>query len=140
MIILAVMKRIALLLLNFICILFACESGSGKTFKAAENGLDAGREFVDACLKGDFAKAGFYMLPNEKNTALIRSTEVAYREKDKEGRQELRLSSINIKEVSEPNDSTVIVYYSNSSDTTARKAVVRKVNNIWLVDYQKTFQ
>jgi len=32
----------------------------------AENSFDAGREFIDGTLKGDFQKASFYMLADEK--------------------------------------------------------------------------
>lgn len=114
----------------------ACSSPA-KNFTPAENGLDAGREFIDACLKGDFSKAAFYMLDDDKNKQLLLTVEAAYREKDKEGRQELRSASINIKEVSEPNDSTVILYHSNSLDTTSKQTIIVKRNNIWLVNFQQ---
>ena len=118
-------------------LIFACSSPT-KNFTPAENGLDAGREFIDACLKGDFSKASFYMVDDEKNKQLLLNVEAAYREKDKEGRQELRLASINIKEVSEPNDSTVILYHSNSLDTSAKQTIVIKRNNSWLVNFKQS--
>lgn len=118
-------------------LIFACSSPT-KNFTPAENGLDAGREFIDACLKGDFSKASFYMVDDEKNKLLLLNVEAAYREKDKEGRQELRLASINIKEVSEPNDSTVILYHSNSLDTSAKQTIVIKRNNSWLVNFKQS--
>lgn len=117
-------------------LLVACSSPA-KNFTPAENGLDAGREFIDACLKGDFSRAAFYMVDDEKNKQLLLNVEAAYREKDKEGRQELRLASINIKEVSEPNDSTVLLYHSNSLDTSSKQTIIVKRNNIWLVDFKK---
>ncbi|MDP1971613.1 hypothetical protein [Sediminibacterium sp.] len=118
-------------------LIFACSSPT-KNFTPAENGLDAGREFIDACLKGDFSKASFYMVDDEKNKLLLLNVEAAYREKDKEGRQELRFASINIKEVSEPNDSTVILYHSNSLDTSAKQTIVIKRNNSWLVNFKQS--
>ncbi len=139
MINLAVMKRILFLSSYLFFLLVACTSAT-KNYLAAENGLDAGREFIDACLKGDFSKANFYLIPEQQNTALLKTTEAEYRQKDKEGRQQLRTASINIKEVIEPNDSTVILQYSNSLDTTTHKSVIIKRNNQWMVDYKKSFQ
>ena len=93
--------------LNHILIGIAITLASCSTASAplvpAENGLDAGREFINACLKGDFERAAFYMVESNENKALLNQIETTYREKDKEGRQELRTASINIREVSEPN-------------------------------------
>jgi hypothetical protein len=115
----------------------ACSSPK-TNFTPAENGLDAGREFIDACLKGDFSKADFYMISDEKNKQLLSIIEASYREKDKEGRQELRSASINIKEVAEPNDSTVVLYHSNSLDTSAKQTIILKRNNSWQVDLKQS--
>lgn len=115
----------------------ACSSPK-TNFTPAENGLDAGREFIDACLKGDFSKANFYMISDEKNKQLLSIIEASYREKDKEGRQELRSASINIKEVAEPNDSTVVLYHSNSLDTSAKQTIIVKRNNSWQVDLKQS--
>ncbi|MEO0066170.1 MAG: hypothetical protein RI983_1496 [Bacteroidota bacterium] len=124
--------------LNHILIGIAITLASCSTASAplvpAENGLDAGREFINACLKGDFERAAFYMVESNENKALLNQIETTYREKDKEGRQELRTASINIREVSEPNDSTVILSHSNSLDTTGKKTIVIKQNNRWLVN------
>jgi hypothetical protein len=139
MINLALMKRILFLSASIFFLLVAC-TNSMKNYTAAENGLDASREFIDACLKGDFLKANFHLLADQQNTALLKTTEAEYREKDKEGRQQLRTASINIKEVTEPNDSIVILQYSNSLDTITHKSVVVKRNNQWLVDYKQSFQ
>ncbi len=117
--------------------LVSCSTASAP-LDPAENGLDAGREFIDACLKGDFERASFYMLDTKENKAILDNIEKEYREKDKEGRQELRTASINIKEVSEPNDSTVLMYHSTSLDTTGKKTIIIKQNNRWLVNLNLT--
>ncbi|MDP3394058.1 hypothetical protein [Sediminibacterium sp.] len=129
--------KISTALKGLMFLLIAACSSPTKNFTPAENGLDAGREFIDACLKGDFSRAAFYMVDDEKNKQLLLTKESAYRERDKEGRQELRLASINIKEVSEPNDSTVILYHSNSLDTSSKQTIIVKRNNIWLVDFKQ---
>lgn len=132
------MMKMSTVWIGSLLLLIAACSSPSKNFTPAENGLDAGREFIDACLKGDFSKASFYMVDDEKNKQLLLNVEAAYREKDKEGRQELRLASINIKEVSEPNDSTVILYHSNSLDTSAKQTIVIKRNNSWLVNFKQS--
>lgn len=131
------MKRLKQMMGMSVCLILACSSPK-KDYLPAENGLDAGREYIDACLKGDFSKAAFYMIPDASNKAILDSIEAAYREKDKEGRQELRLASINIKEVVEPNDSTVVILHSNSLDTVSVKTIIVKRNNIWLVDVKQS--
>ncbi|MEI6265496.1 MAG: hypothetical protein WCP74_10330 [Sphingobacteriia bacterium] len=133
------MNRKHCILLGLIVFLFSCSSKQ-QSFMPAENGLDAGREFIDGCLKGDFIKAHFYLLPDESNEQLLKTTEASYREKDKEGRQELRTSSINIQSVQEPNDSTVTLHYSLSSDTTSKALYIIKREANWLVDYKKSFK
>lgn len=106
----------------------------------AESGLDAGREFLEACNKGDFGRAAFYMLPDNSNEAYLKNAETAYRKRDKEERQQLRTASINIRSVSEPTDSTVLLQYSNSSDTLSKTLSMIRRNNQWMVDYKKSFQ
>ncbi|WP_026751566.1 DUF4878 domain-containing protein [Sediminibacterium sp. C3] len=126
--------------LTGISLMLASCSTTSAPMVPAENGLDAGREFIDACLKGDFERASFYMLDSKENKAILENIEKEYREKDKEGRQELRTASINIKEVSEPNDSTVLMYHSTSLDTTGKKTIIIKQNNRWLVNLNQPKQ
>jgi hypothetical protein len=139
MITLAIMKRWKIVLSVSLFIFASCKSTKNEMLPA-ENGLDAGREFIDGCLKGDFTKANFYMLQDEVNTQFLKSTEAAFRERDKEGRQELRLASINIKNVTEPNYTTVELLYSNSYDTSQQKLIIIQQNKKWFVDYKKSFK
>jgi len=46
-----------------------------------KNDLDAGREFLDGCLKGNFDKAAFYMLPGAENTKALHTIENNYHKK-----------------------------------------------------------
>lgn len=105
----------------------------------AENALDAGREFIDACLKGDFSKAKFYMLDDSTNSGHLNRAETKFRNLDKEGRQQLRTASINISEVSDIDTTQTIIYYSNSFDQQPLKIKVIKQKEEWLVDFKYTF-
>ena len=125
----------------FICftiLFFACTNKQTE-YQNAENALDAGREYIQSCLQGDFSKAKFYLFPNEKNIRMLKEIEEVYRQKDKEGRQQLRLASININEVKENGQTTSSIMYSNSFDKIPHTIYVLKQNNRWLVDISNAF-
>jgi len=126
------------LLLSLCVLLLAC-SQTTNTYPVAENALDAGREFIDACLKGDFAKARWYMMNDSTNQGHLQRAEAKFRTYDKEGRQQLRTASINISEVSDVDTVTSIIYYSNSFDQQPLKVKVVKQDEKWLVDFKYTF-
>ncbi|MFP5042594.1 hypothetical protein [Parasediminibacterium sp. JCM 36343] len=125
-----------------LCIAFLIISACGNPtsdYKDATNALDAGRGFIDACLKGDFIKAGFYMVQDEQNKKYLAQIETQYREKGREGRQQYREASINIAEVDEVTESMTIINYSNSYDKIGHKVKVMLQNGRWLVDFKYTF-
>ncbi|MEY2902946.1 MAG: hypothetical protein RLY89_2052 [Bacteroidota bacterium] len=126
----------------FYCLIFvlACSCSSKQAvLLPAENAFDAGREFIDANLKGDFQKAAFYMVADEKNKEFLAVAEKEYRQKDKEGRQELRTASINLEKVEDLDQAQSIIYFSNSFDKKPQKIKVIKTNQGWLVDYKFSF-
>lgn len=124
------------ILFAILFLLSAC-AGKEKTYVKATDALDAGREYINACMEGDFDRAAFYMVPDEKNRAALQGIENSYREKDKEGRQQLRGASININEVKNNSDSTAEIRYNNSFDKQPRTVFVVKQNGSWLVDARK---
>ena len=127
-----------LLLFSFLC-LAACTTPTANITKA-ENAFDAGREFIDGTLKGDFKKSAFYMLQDSSNQQLLSVEEKEYRLKDKEGRQQLRTASINIQSVEDIDSTTSIIHYNNSFDKISHQLKVVKVNNTWGVDLKYSFQ
>jgi hypothetical protein len=118
------------------CVAFSCNE---KHYTKAENALDAGREFIDGCLKGDFDKASYYMLQDDKNKSLLLQQKRNYDAKSKEEKQEYNSASIIIYEDATINDSTHIINYQNSYDKVGRKVKVISKNNTWLVDFKYTF-
>jgi len=56
-------------LILIVALFFSC--GNNSEYPKAENALDAGREFIAACLKGDFKRANVYMLHNSANEQLL---------------------------------------------------------------------
>ena len=108
-------------------------------YKDADNAIDAGREFIDACLKGDFVKASFYMIQDDTNKQDLARIEKLYRDKDRDGRRQYREASINIAEIANPTESITIINYSNSFDRVGHKIKVIQQGNKWLVDFKYTF-
>ncbi len=127
------LKKITIILLG---ITVGCANPT-KKYLPAENGLDAGRQFIEASKNGDFNQAEFYLLKDAANSAILKVEENIYREKDKEGRQAMKLSSINIKSVQDVNDSTVKMEYYYSSDTVVHQLWILQKNKTWLVDLTK---
>lgn len=130
------MQRIFLFILLLV---FACNAEKPNYIKA-ENAFDAGREFIDGTLKGDFKKSAFYMLPDSVNMQFLSVLEKDFRLKDKEGRQQLRTASINILQVEDIDSLTSIIHYQNSFEKTAQTVKVVKQSNNWFVDYKYSFQ
>ncbi len=102
-----------------------------QSLSPADNALDAGREFIDAQLKGDFERAAFYMLDDAKQQAWLKTEEENYRKLDRGGRQQSREASINIASVQEKHVDTTLIQYSYSFDTTPKTLMVIKVNQEW---------
>ena len=108
-------------------------------YKPATTALEGGREFIDACLKGDFEKAAFYMIEDSTNTSNLTKIKNDYKLKSSEDRHNYATASIIINSDEAIDDSTHIVNYSNSYDKINRKVKVINRNDSWLVDFKYTF-
>lgn len=125
------------ILFVFLFMLGACKNSS--SYAEPASALDAGREFIDASLKGDFAKAYYYMLQSADNKQFLDKIETDYRQKDRDGREQYRQASINIGEITEITDKETIINYSNSYDKIGHKIKIVFINNKWQVDFKYTF-
>ncbi|OIR01164.1 hypothetical protein GALL_167970 [mine drainage metagenome] len=126
------------LLLFTIIIFTSCGSGTHQ-FAKAENSLDAGREFIDAILKGNFEKANFYMLNDEANKKLLLEYQTKYNLQSREEKLGLNQSEIIILQVEDISDKETIINYSNSFDKIKHKIKVINKNGDWFVDFKYTF-
>ena len=111
----------------------------GSPYPKAENAFDAGREFIDASLKGDWDKAQFYMLRNEANDKELNKLKEEYRDKSNDQKQQYHNASIIVLEENTVSDSVHIINYKNSFDSIARKLKVMQTKDGWLVDLFYTF-
>ncbi|MDP9040804.1 MAG: hypothetical protein M3N30_02405 [Bacteroidota bacterium] len=108
-----------------------------KTFNKAEDAQDAGRQFIRACLDGDYEKARFYLLNDSINLLLINKWQQGFDNMDRDTRQQYREASILPMNIKAINDSVTTYTFSNSfrKDTTTVH-IVRK-NGEWLVDLKE---
>lgn len=130
------MKRFFLLFF-IIAAFYACNSE--PAYPKAENSFDAAREFIDACLKGQFERANAYMLKDEENEKHLDELRKDYALKTKANKEEYKEASIIVTNDETLNDSTHLIYYKNSYDKIARKVKVIQTNGTWLVDFKYTF-
>lgn len=131
-----VMKPPSFSLVVFILMLCACNT---YNYNPATTALEGGREFIDACLKGDFEKAAFYMVNDSINNRDLLKIKSDYQLKSSDDRHSYAASSIIINADEPIDDSTHIINYSNSYDKIARKVKVVNRNGNWLVDFKYTF-
>jgi hypothetical protein len=158
------MKPVLKILFLFVISAYGCDTGN--KFPAAENAFDAGREFIDGCLKGDFVKATFYMAGDTENNRDLLQIQRVYNSKSADQRREYASASIIIQEeeaISDSvhiihymnseyasasiiiqeeeaiSDSVHIIHYMNSYDKIARKVKVILRNGDWQVDFKYTF-
>jgi len=116
-----------------------CACGSGSDYPAADNAFDAGREFIDGCLKGDFARAAFYMVNDDENNKDLLQIKRVYSQKGVGQKQEYSTASIVIQEEETLSDTVHIIHYMNSYDRVARKVKVVLRDNTWKTDFKYTF-
>lgn len=117
----------------WICMMFSCNTNNANN-AIAENAFDAGREFIDAGLKGDFEKAAVYMKDDTANKQMLLQQQKDYDNFDAVAREEYRQASIIINQDSIVNDTVHIISYANSYDKKSKMLKVIFTNKTWLVD------
>lgn len=122
-------------LLTVIIIVLIVSCTDEIKYTAAEDAQDAGRQFIDASLDGDYAKARFYLLKDSINLLLIKQQQINYEQLSAEKKRMNREATIRPLEIRSENDSvTLYKYYhtANTKDTTTIR--IKKENGTWLVD------
>ncbi|MFN8289971.1 MAG: DUF4878 domain-containing protein [Chitinophagaceae bacterium] len=136
------MKNILPRLFLLLPVLFTtgCKSGKEKAAPPAENNIDAARSFIRAALDGKFDLARTYMLADSVNTNYMDVAERSYQKTDQETKNGYRTASIHILPVTEVNDSTTIIVYSNSFKNDPDTLRVLRMNGKWLVDLKYLYE
>ena len=124
-------------LYTFLLSVFFWSCGSDNHFLPANEPLTAGREFMESCIKNNFDKASFYMLPDAENIQLLKKINSQFQTLSDAKKKQLSESSIIILDVSYITQSEVVINYKYSYDGFARKIkVILQPNGYWLVDFK----
>ena len=122
----------------FISLFFIACNQSAKTIKNTD-ALEAGREFINASLTGDYDYAKKYLLADSTNLMYF-DRFVEFDEKkpasDKEG---YKNANIIINSTENISDSVTIINYSNTYKKEPAKLKLIKKSKAWWVDFKYTF-
>lgn len=131
------LKKLSISLLIFSTLL-GCSTATVS--EKADNPLDGGRYFIENYLKGDLKRAKDYVLIEPANLAYFDSLSQQYFALDREGRQQLRLASIQINEVKNIDSTTTIINYQNSYDKIVHEIKVVPTKEGWKVDLKFAYR
>ena len=133
------MKKMKLIFIAVTAAIFfmACDQNTGKIH--LNDPLDAGREFIDASLKGDYDVARKYLLVDSTNLVYFNMFTEFYKKKPEEEKEGYKDANIIINSTENVSDSVKIIYYTNTFKNKPSKIKLVKRNNEWLVDFKYTF-
>jgi hypothetical protein len=123
------MKSMPILLLA----LFIGCTNPPKSFPPASTSIEAGRNYVEACLQGDFEKATAYSASTQTMKLHTANTEKNYRNLDKEGRSNFRQASIIILGITDQDSLHTQMNYQYSMDKKTRQLEIEKKSGSWFV-------
>ena len=128
-----------LFIISAFVLMFGCKNPEEEYHKP-ESALDAGREFIQQSLKGNFNLANQYMLQDEDNQFLLGKWNNEFNKISEQEKTGFGKASINIASIEDViPDSVTIINFSNSYKKVPQKIKVVKVNNTWMVDFKYTF-
>ena len=134
------MKKIVYFSSFLLFFVAACNNGDKKN-EVPEDDINAARYFIKAALEGDFDKARTYLVRDSLNLQDIDVSERLYKERMKpEDKIKYKGASIIVHEVKRLNDSTTVVYYSNTYRNQRDSLKVLKLEGKWLVDFKYIFK
>lgn len=120
---------------SFVFLLWLVACSQPKTDTAsATSALDAGRGYLEACLQGDFTRAGGYLLADSNLQHQLLLQEQDYRTLDREGRQMKRTASLQIHAINEITPEQVQFIYSFSFSPQIKDTLlIEKKSAGWLI-------
>ena len=134
------MKNIFYPLVILLSGFYACNDGDRQAASSSsDSDIDAARNFIQAALAGDFEKAKTYMLNDSLSLQDLNAIERLNERLSKEEKEKYQTASIRIHNDRKINDSTSIIYYSNSYKNKVDSLKVVKNNGVWMVDFKYIF-
>ena len=120
--------------------LIACNNDErGTASGTSDSDIDAARNFIQAALVGDFKKAKTFMVNDSLNHEDLNAIERLNEKMTKEEKEKYQEASIRIHQNRKLNDSTSMIYYSNSYRNETDSLKVIKTDGQWLVDFKYFF-
>jgi FtsZ-interacting cell division protein YlmF len=133
-------KYITIISSSLFLLLTACNNTDNQETAKSENDIDAARNFIRAALDGKFNEAKGFLFNDSSNTEYFDAYQRNYQKTEPEVKREYHEATINIHNVTQLNDSTTVVIYSNSYKNDHDTLKVLKKNDQWLVDLKYLFQ
>lgn len=127
--------KLILPILTFCLVLFSCKNNDAKRPTTA---TETGTEFIRATLDGNFKNAEILLWKDDQNTAMFESYKTYYERLPQETKQAYKKASYNINTLTDVNDSTTIINYSNSYMKKPMNIKVVKRNSEWGIDFKYT--
>ncbi len=127
------------LLPGFIFLLFISACNQQVITVKNSDPLEAGREFINASLTGDFNYAKKYLLADSTNLMYFERFVEFDNKKPSADKEGYKNSNIIINTTENISDSVTIINYSNTYKKEPSKIKLIKKNNKWLVDFKYTF-
>ena len=120
--------------------LLSCNSNDrGTASGTSDSDIDAARNFIQAALVGDFQRAKTFMINDSLNHEDLNAIQRLNERLTKEEKEKYQEASIRIHQNRKINDSTSVIYYSNSYRNKTDSLKVIKANGQWLVDFKYIF-
>ena len=132
------MRKIFLAAITSIFFFSACDQHAKKT-KQNSDPLEAGREFINASLAGNYDYAKEYLLADSTNLMYFDRFVEFDNNKTAEDKEGYKNANIIIDSTQRVSDSVTIINYSNTFKKKPSKIKLIKKNNEWLVDFKYTF-
>lgn len=131
--------NIRLTLITCFFALASCSDDRQGSSDSSDSAVDAARNFVQAALVGDFDRAEKFMVDDSLNKEDLNTVRRLNERLSKEEKDRYQESSIRIHQDRKLNDSTAVVYYSNSFKNKIDSLKVIRDNDEWKVDFKFMF-
>ena len=104
-----------------------------------EDPIEAGREFIDASLKGNYEYAKKYLLDDSVNMEYFNGLVKFNNKLSPQEKDGYKSANIIIDSIQNISDTITIINYSNTFKNTPDKIKLVRINKEWLVDFKYTF-
>lgn len=113
--------------------------GCNAPYHKPDDATEAGRDFINATLKADYAVADMYILPDPQNANLYKRYKESYNTLPDSVKEHYKTASTTIYDIKKVDDSTTIITFANSyKDKRSNLRLVRNKGE-WWVDFAYTF-